>query len=158
MRSHNIIIPDTFYEIYSFTHDFGYSSDEEILRIINILDEVGYEHDDDIVLTTLNHIKKIALKINNNYQKEYISYKSWRDEQRYIGGNSPILIELARDIVVAIIVKCSVEILTLHVKKPDKNDPMSKLLEKMEVEDEDLIYEVKTTYTLKRTKKDSNQK
>ena len=106
MRNNNseLQISDNFYEIYSFSHDFGYNSDMEIKSIKEMLINHNLSTDNVNVCDTLNIIKEITTTLDKDYKKECKQYSDWREKQHIVRGDQPFLISLAKDIFIALIV------------------------------------------------------
>ncbi len=150
-----IKLADDFYEDFSFVHDFGYSAEEEITRTADLLKSFDIEPNEKNVMATLENIKKINRKLKTDYKQEVEQYTQWRADQRIIGNEAPLIIELSRAILVAIIgavVASGTKWYLDHASGEDA--PLKDLLNKFSDDDEELIWEVKKSYRLRRKKKD----
>jgi len=148
-----IILPDDFYGKFSFSHHFPHSSEQEIEYIRDILKQLNLPDDDEHTLATLNIIKKIALKIDLNYQDKLKEYKEWRLKQKYIRGGTPFLISLAQQLFIGLIL-IGIEITALSYlnkqKDPKEAQIINELLKKFQEENEEILVEIKKTYKIRK--------
>lgn len=152
MTVDKLSISDTFYEIFSFTHNFGHSSQTEIDIVRSRLEQLELPDKDADVLQALHYIKKIALTIKKEYNDNLIKYEENRQKEKYIGGGEPLLIFLAREIFVGIIIIILAQAYgsRKQINKTDKNQIVQKLLKQMDDNNEEVTIEIKETYKVKK--------
>lgn len=153
----NVSIPDNFYDDYSFVHDFGYSAEEEVQRVTDLLRSNDIDPTNENVLQALNHIKKISIRLKTDYSDEVEPYSRLRMSQRFVGNDAPLLIQIGTAVFLAIIGAVVSEgakwaLNRSKDKDEQEDDPLKILADKFAEDDTELVVEVKKTYKIKRKK------
>lgn len=134
MKEYNseLQISDDFYDIFSFSHDFGYNANMEINSIKGILKNHNLPTDNTDVLDALNFIKEIVIILDRDYKKEFKQYSDWRERQHIIRGDQPFLISLAKDIFIALIVLgMTIYLQKRHSEEKTDKDIIQDIVKKM---------------------------
>src|SRR5690348_17183800 len=90
-----IKIPDTFYEPYSLSIDFGHSSKQEIQFIRSIIKERGFHATDANIKDSLNFIKEIAFLSREKNTREITVLERITKKEKITGGFVPPDISIA---------------------------------------------------------------
>jgi len=147
-----IEIDDDFYVLYSFVHDFGYTKQDEIQSIIELLDENGIETNTENVKKALEYIRDILLVINEEYSEDIAQYIKSRVDQKIISGDLPFPLSVAKKIFSAIL-STGESILTALRGKDEDEKMVDKIIGNFEQDHEDIVIKITKTYQITKTKK-----
>lgn len=145
--------PDDFYNGYSLYQHFGYGPEGEFNLTRNILRQEGYPAEVNLIKETLELTRDLANKIQEACVTEIEAYEKATRRAYIAGGIVPAHVQIAKAVVIRILKLAAGKIEALIDRLTTSEDEriISKIIDKLETDEETREIIVKSTRTYRKT-------
>jgi len=145
--------PDDFYDGYSLYQHFGYGPEGELNLTSNMLRNEGYPVDSDTIKETLELTRELANRIQKTCRGEIRIYEKLTRSMLIVGGSVPAHVQIAKAIIIRILKLAAGKIESLVDKLTTSEDEriITKIVDKLKVDEETNEFIVKSTETYRKT-------